>query len=143
VSSVILEVRALEQRGTDTRRGTYLRAGHVFEPGWNEYVVDESEVAVLQGDPWLQVRTMDPRTQAAKRMEAALAADTALQAEESAVKAKRAKVNALLAEAEAGLDAVGNEPPPPAAEPATPFQDALMAAMPSTERAKVDAKKKK
>jgi hypothetical protein len=38
--TLILEVRALEKRGNDQRPGTYFRAGHVFTPGWDQYVIE-------------------------------------------------------------------------------------------------------
>ena len=143
MSTIVLSVRALEERGGDRRLGPYLRAGQVFEPGWNDYVVAKELLETLQADPWLEVRVLDERLQAAKKMEAALVADSIAKQLEMDAAAAREKANGMLKDAEAALDAVGRQPPPAAPPPATPYQDAMLAATPAAERAKIDTVKKR
>ena len=136
----VVEVRALEQNGLQVRPGTYNRGGRTWLPGWQQAVVDEALLALISNDPWLQVRVLDERLQAKKKMEFAEAAKAKADAAEADAKALRKEANDLLAAAQAALDAVKSSDPLPPAPPApTPYQDAQLAAMP--ESAKPKAKK--
>ncbi len=136
--SHVVEVRAIERDG---RSGTYIRAGFVWSPGWQEQVVSDEALAEISKDPWLELRLIDTRSQAAKRMQFAVVADDAAKAAESHAKDLRQKADTLLSEAQSAMDEVGHEPPPAPEPEQVPYQDALLAAMPDAVRPKSGKKR--
>ena len=137
--SSVVEVRAHERDG---RSGPYYRGDRSWSPGWAEHVVDDDVLALISADPWLEVRVLDPRSQAAKKKAFASAASEEASAAEAHAKALRAKADALHSEADLAIEAIGSQPAPVAPAPATPFQDSMRAAMPASLLAQVDANEK-
>lgn len=131
MSSHVVQVRAQERDG---RTGSYYRGDRHWSPGWHEHVVSDEVLAVIEKDPWLDVRALDPRAQAAKKKRFAAEASHVAAAAEAHAKELRAKADAMMAEADAELEAVGHEPPPEQPPNATPYQDAHLAAMPDQAR---------
>lgn len=116
--------------GRDPRSGDPL----VWTTESRDAVLDESVLAQLQADPRLEVRVLDARTQASKKMEIALVADAAAKKAEEDAKALRAQATSLLDEAQSAFDALEKEPEsPPEAKP-TPYTDQLLAALPDNVR---------
>lgn len=135
----VVEVRALEEKGTQKRPGHYVRAGLLFQPGWAEHVVSDEQLKAIEIDHWLELRILDERTQAARKMD--FAREAAAIADDAEAKARelRAHADGLLANAKAALDKVKHEPPPAAPPAPTPFKDSLVAAMPDAARATIPA----
>jgi hypothetical protein len=138
----VVQVRALTEKGIDKRPGPYSRAGIVFEPGWKEHVVSDEQLKTLEVDHWLEVRVLDERSQAARKMEFALEASLVADNAEAKARELRAHADELMANAKAALEKVKHEPPPAPAPAATPFKDAMIAAMPDAVRASMPAPSK-
>lgn len=137
-TDIVVEVRAKEEIAPGGRTGSYIRGDRTWGPGWQQHVVSPEILTLISSDPWLEVRALTPRDQAKAKIEAANDADKAASAAESMATELRAKATALTADAKAAIDAAGNEPDPLPAPKATPFQDALRAAMPDDVRAQVE-----
>lgn len=138
----VVQVRAIEEKGGQVRPGAYQRAGIFFVPGWAEHVVSDEQLKSIEVDHWLEVRILDERTQAARKMDFAVEAGKVADAAEAQARELRAHAAALLANAKAALDKVKGEPPPAPPPAATPFKDSLVAAMPDAARASMPKGKK-
>ncbi len=135
--SHVVQVRAIERDG---RTGPYRRAGFIWSPGWQEQVVNDAELDEISKDHFLELRVLDERTQASRRMQFAIAAGTEAKSAEASASQLRSKADALLAEAQIGLDALEPEPPP-APAPETNAESAFLAAMPDAVRPKSSKKR--
>lgn len=139
MATMVIMARALQSLGPDNQRpGSYFRCGQVFTPEWADHVIDESNLAEIQADPWIEVKMLDDAEQARRKRAAYDAAAKAADAAEANAAALRSQAEALRAEADEALAKADGKVAAPVAAPApTPFRDALLAAMPGESRAKL------
>lgn len=152
MSTVVAQVRVLRRNprdpsferiadlpyisGKDSKTGEHF----VWSSSPQERVLDEECLKLLQADPWLEVRVLDARAQADKKLELAAVADTAARQAEDHAKILRAKADALLSDAQAASEAVSLEPVIEVEAP-KPFTDQVLAALPDNVREALDTQK--
>lgn len=134
----VVQVRAVEEKEGQRRPGPYNRAGLQFVPGWSEHVVSDEQLKTIEIDYWLEVRVLDLRVQAARKMDFAREAVKAAEDAEFDALTIRTKANELMAAATEALNAVSSEPALVDPPPVMPMRDAMLAAMPGPERARFD-----
>jgi hypothetical protein len=142
----VIEVRL---KPSENRQNLYIRGfdpvtgdPYVWGSEVKQVVVPVSVLAELESDLSLDVRRIDARMQASKRMELAVAADVAASAAENVAKGLRAKAEMLFSEAQAAHDFAQTTPlPSPAAKRETPGTDQLWAALPNETKKLIEENK--
>ena len=139
MSALVVEVRAVENhdpsRPNGMRVGPYVALGQRWVPTWTQALLEPAAIAALKADPWLQVRELDVREQASRRMQLAIALEGEASAAEANAAMLRERATATMAEAKEAIDALADAPPAaPAPEAPTPYSDALLSAMPDKVR---------
>lgn len=133
--SVLLET---QQLGYMSGRDPVTGLPYVWKPEPVEVVLPLSVLSELEADPRLEVRRVDPRLQASKRMELAIAADKAATEAAEHAKQLRAKADMLFEEAQKAQDEAGANPVPPKTDHGTPWTDQRLAGLPASVRAEIE-----
>ena len=118
----------------------YRRGDRVWTPEWQDHCVDEELLALIKGDPHIDVRDVSPHEQAAKKEQLAREAEARAAAAEETALTLRIAADALRAEANAASKKASAAPAPKAA---TPYHDAMRAASPAASLAPEPSAKRK